>query len=339
METFRFFNDFPNDVQRLIFEHAFESGSAATSLALVSWKVNKWVEPLIYQIIDTSRMLGHPRWDTTSRKPRNFYHSHVKSLSVDGTSRADFLKDILSECRTNLVSLAWWPVMSPDRGLWASILLKQEFPSMRKFSVYCGMFTSEFQTPLCAPIFQNLTHLDIGLLHSQFPAAVSDLSGANTPIPAFLEGLQSLESLLHLHLDMMQALGLREADAVMKFQSAIPSFMSHLPNNLRYLSIYLPFGVLSRAAGLPDHSRQIYDDLIRGRLDPRVVVAYPSEYSDVRVRGKAYARISKAEFGEYLLPRIRDEKICRVLLKPDNDFWDAAEEMVNRRNKGINYGR
>jgi hypothetical protein len=56
MSQFRYFSDFPEDIQRLVFEYAFEGfepvkpNTAAVDLALVSKQTNTWsVFVVVYQ--------------------------------------------------------------------------------------------------------------------------------------------------------------------------------------------------------------------------------------------------------------------------------------------------
>jgi hypothetical protein len=253
----------------------------------------------------------------------------------------DFLEDILSKCHENVVGLAWWPIMH-NRKKWASFLLTREFPCLRKLSVYYGIFPSNLEAPFSQPIFQNLTHLDIGLptTDAEF---VSGSSNTNLQKVTSWKYLQSLKFLIHLHLDLRRALSFRALDVTENFQKLILDVLSHLPQNAKYFSMNLPFAFLAQAARLPPDSRQIYDDLIFGKTDSRTLVWYqPSSrwsLSTSQTIGKMVQTfITEPGFNEYLLPRIRtqDDKMLRVVVpKPNNDFWEEAEKFIRKRNREL----
>ncbi|KAF5361817.1 hypothetical protein D9756_002395 [Leucocoprinus leucothites] len=349
-DKFPYFNEFPEDIQRLIFEFAFEGASELLSpsiahgrvldLLLVSKVVKQWTEPLVYRNISASMILGNPiRY--MSSIPKGFFRNHVRSLTVDDLDTNGFLEQILSECRTNLVGLAWWQIPH-NRTKWAPFLLSQAYPSLRKLSIYYGILPSGAEDPFRKPIFQNLTHLDIGL-----PATdahfIDNSSNANLRKVTSWKDLQSLKSLIHLHLDMNRALSFRAPNTVEDFQEVILEIIPHLPHTAQFFSLHLPYTFLSRAAILPVTSRQVFDDLIRGSTDPRILVCYaPARRWSASLHTMTQAELISIEgFSEWLLPRGRsqqNDKQLRVMFpKADNDFWDEAERMIRRRN-GELYG-
>ncbi|EKM81786.1 hypothetical protein AGABI1DRAFT_126143 [Agaricus bisporus var. burnettii JB137-S8] len=320
METFQLFNDFPADVQRLIFEYAFYSNPTALQLALVSREVNGWIEPLIYKTIIASRRAGR------SRKSPDFYESHVRFIVIDDVQEDDFIKDLLSKCHDNLIGLAFWPVMH-NRQMWASLLLATPFPSLRQLSISSGSFSSDSGCIFRTPIFQNLTHLEIRYtLARSILGNMADVHNTSHSRERFSwVGLQSLKNLNHLHVDATFALNNRDHD---KLQSIVSDIISHLPPRLVYVSICLPTALLREVAQPEDHQRPFYDDLISGRIDARIVVCYSPT-------GNTFLQplLTKAEFFKYLLPRRPNDRV----FKGDsvNDFWKEVENVTRRRNTEV----
>lgn len=267
-----------------------------------------------------------------SRNPTSFYKSHIKYLVVDEVLENSLIEDILSECHGNLLGLAWWPV-THNRKKWASLLLSSHFPSMRRLSVNYNIFPSDFENIFHAPIFQNLTHLDIvpPIPDLYFATSTQDPSSVTRKGVSW-EDLQCLECLIHLHIDMKLAWSPRDPDASEKLRTTISIILSHLPHQARYLSICIPYILLIHAIRFPSHLRQFYDDLIWGRIDPRIVVGYIPQTKGVLV---------KESFSEYLLPRSQNNKalLSFALSKLTNDFWEEAEELALRRNKELYGGK
>ncbi|GJJ14575.1 hypothetical protein Clacol_008840 [Clathrus columnatus] len=101
------FNDLPQDLVRLIFEHAaVMSSKAAISLTLVSRQVRGWVEPILYHtvVLWTSQSVNLFRVPFNS-KPMSFFAHHVRNLFINGK----YGMDIILAC-TNLKRLAAYPL-------------------------------------------------------------------------------------------------------------------------------------------------------------------------------------------------------------------------------------
>lgn len=136
---------------------------------------------------------------------------------------------------------------------------------------------------------------------------------------------------------MYLTLTFRTPRVAANFQEMVLDVLPHLPHNVRYLSFLFPYAFLSEVAVLPPDSRQFFDDLIRGKTDPRVLICYRTDRRvDNRSRRMVEAYLSVEGFSEYVLPRntAQGSKATRIVVpKPNNDFWEEAERMIDRRNK------
>lgn len=263
-----------------------------------------------------------------SRKPPDFYQSHIKFLVIDEIRENGFIEDLLSECHNNLVGLAFWPI-THNRKMWGSLLLSVPFPSLRKLSISSGSFPSDSECIFRTSIFRNLTHLEIkfSISRSAFAAQILGAQDALSPRKHLSwEGLQALEYLNHLHVDTTLALSDGDHD---KLQTIVSDILPHLPPRPIHVSICLLSGLLKQAAQLQNHQRQSYDDLIFGRIDPRIVICY------VPAKDKKFSQevLLKNNFSECILPRRPDDKMFNV--GSANDFWEEVENIVHRRNKGL----
>ncbi|KAJ2921707.1 hypothetical protein H1R20_g15386, partial [Candolleomyces eurysporus] len=172
--------DLPEDVGRIIFELIAElDKETGRSCALVSKRVNAWVEPILYRtlLIDHKALLenlcgifediNHGK----SAKSSDFFASHVKALIIT----SDYLQDatnilsILKACHNVELLTLWTNPREGDsvrphgrdlrdlRDFMASSGLSPRWISVtsRIFSIY------DHEVDFSYPIFQNATHLEL----------------------------------------------------------------------------------------------------------------------------------------------------------------------------------
>lgn len=202
--------DFPDDLERLIFEKAaFRDHQTALQLIVVAKRVAHWfvinsltfstgktdsthrVEPLLYNYIPhkkTEQFLKSLA-DSSTAKPLDFYAAHVKAINIsfinyipDGT-----LPLILTRF-SNLQNLALW--INEDSQQSPTNLLDawnehDVCPCPKRFSGPLGRFfhKPKMQPNFGSPFFSRITHLHI----------LDDID-----IWSLWEGLESLPCLTHI---------------------------------------------------------------------------------------------------------------------------------------------
>ncbi|EKM81787.1 hypothetical protein AGABI1DRAFT_126144 [Agaricus bisporus var. burnettii JB137-S8] len=265
-------------------------------------------------------------------KSVDFYRSHVKFFVADSGREDRFVLDFLSACHNNLVGLDLPPI-THDREMWSSLLLAMPFPSLRLLVVSSDVFSYDSGCIFRAPIFQNLTQLDIRftLSSSTFAAQLTDFHNASQHRKRFSwDGLQSLENLNHLHIEATLALKIRDHD---KLRPIVSDILSHLPSSLVYVSISLSARLLKRVAQLENHQRQFYEELISGIIDTRFAISYMSEEDGSSQEEEFF----KANFSEYLLPRMQEDPVP-FMHGFTTDFWERLEDIMGRRNRELKAG-
>ncbi|KAJ2929606.1 hypothetical protein H1R20_g7496, partial [Candolleomyces eurysporus] len=170
------FSELPEDVGMLIFQLIAEAdGETGRSCALVSQKVNAWVEPILFRNIairdDSQLATFHRQYIRSSkwRKPRQFFELHVKSLIlVFGALHKSYDSDfvvamaILKLC-SNVETLAL-------PGFFSHVKQRNALRDLQKFMTSPGLSPRRLyigstlfprkQLHFSHPIFQRVTHLE-----------------------------------------------------------------------------------------------------------------------------------------------------------------------------------
>ncbi|KAJ7027172.1 hypothetical protein C8F04DRAFT_94227 [Mycena alexandri] len=153
----------PFDLERTIFELAASSflGSIPI-LLLVAWRVNKWVEPILYRLLivdsSTSRLSDYPIFshEVISRKIDNleFLRASVRHLFIEGRFIPLEIEHIASAC-SRVTTLAYVPSKAfPD-------LLRDKQRLQRltiNVTAFLGCFPPESTRD---PMLHTLTHLEL----------------------------------------------------------------------------------------------------------------------------------------------------------------------------------
>ncbi|KAF9453622.1 hypothetical protein P691DRAFT_25791 [Macrolepiota fuliginosa MF-IS2] len=324
IKPFPHFSDFPDKVQKWIFECAYYWNHVSGAvLALVSRKANEWIEPLIYHhiVIDRFHRISYRPdrlWRTFSEgtKPKEFYKNQVKSLLVNGNVDA-VVTDLLSTC-TDISSFACYAQGAlPETILekLSTIFTTQEFPNLRRLSLSgLGIDASDIKRPF----FRNLTHLavDIGNDHQSFPWQELEIHPHLTHI------------LIDTEFDLHQ-------EAPQIFKSMILDILSHSPPTLYCLVVLVDWDKLYESSFQLKCDRAIFSEVIDGKLDGRVVVAAytgDQEEIDVTVVGE-----HPVQFLEYvghvaLTPGHTVPWVC-THDDVERDVWERAEEVLRQRQK------
>ncbi|KAF9453620.1 hypothetical protein P691DRAFT_25584 [Macrolepiota fuliginosa MF-IS2] len=377
MNEFKLFNDFPKLVQRRVFNIAFEAGEtdyAAVQLSLVSRGVNHWIKPLIYR-----QLIFHFQATATFQRTISLLQTILTTSNLELCTRyTRFLfvgsyhhgnTSILSlflHC-TNLEHLGWWFIPKQEKEL-QELLTTQQHHCLRKLSISAGALPLRDPHLFSTQVFQNLTHLDIGVAGR----LVSLSSGARQfgrRIP--WSDLHKLEHLIHLHLDLGLVYRASDPDEVApEIEEVVGDMLDSAPPKLRYAALLFPFEFLFEAIKSSDvENRRVYEDFVKGSLDRRVVVGTSAgifEYQEEKVQEKMKEKAEKKSrgsfpdeedeededeelltqeqaerlttFGKWMVPSPRGERLYRVCETRGErraDFWGEVEETVERRNKEL----
>ncbi|KAF5361811.1 hypothetical protein D9756_002393 [Leucocoprinus leucothites] len=273
MSTFAWFSCLPEDIRRLIFEMAFEvSHRKAKQLALVSREANTWIEPLLYWRIKIDTLMNSQplrafiRTFRSGSKPRDFYTAHVKVVLINDYVFEDFAAEFLPLCR-NIISLSSRPNHASHlegMHIMRSLLQPDIFPHLRKLSVMLG---HEDPPELLAifnhPISRNLTHLDLDLNFSL------DWTGLKQ-----LQQLRffSLQPVLTMWISTDHHRGGAQLRALI--QDIIPCFPPKLECFIIWISEHMMrMGAYNDAIDTLANIPPVFEDIVRGHLDTRVVMA------------------------------------------------------------------
>ncbi|RXW17603.1 hypothetical protein EST38_g8250 [Candolleomyces aberdarensis] len=169
------FSDLPEDVGQLVFEFSAElDQETGRSCALVSRKVNAWVESILYRtlIIEYPGQLENlcgivediDHADSSSTKSPDFFASHVRAIVITKECQ-EYAKNILSILKAchNLDILALWSTPtgrdSGDSQELLDFLASSEL-SPRWLSIASSIFAAD-KVHFSYPIFQNVTHVEL----------------------------------------------------------------------------------------------------------------------------------------------------------------------------------
>ncbi|KAJ3569687.1 hypothetical protein NP233_g4883 [Leucocoprinus birnbaumii] len=316
LPNFSLFNQFPEDIRRLVFETAFEASQMnANQLALVSQETLSWVEPLIYRRIalrhasSSQRFMSFMNTISHGRNDKSVYASLIQSLSVDADALEHLGFGFLSLCRNVLSFSGSWEKLGShlqwDQVLW-SVLNGEILPQTQMLSLQDVIIPDIFTYPIC----QSLTHLDISLDNS-----------------ASFEGVKTLSRLKHIRVDATKGLPVREGpvEASQDVREFIQSAVLNFPITLESF-VFCVDSTFALAAAIMDCELRvlrggptIFDDIVRGGIDYRVVLSCKtsplSNWSDQRVSQRQIDEIY--DFLNQMVP------YCPSLLP-----WDTGDSCV-----------
>ncbi|KAF9449722.1 hypothetical protein P691DRAFT_811994 [Macrolepiota fuliginosa MF-IS2] len=328
-ETFILFSSFPEGIQRLVFEEAFEeSHRTAIHFTLVSHEVKSWIEPLIYQCINLSR---HTYAKTERRqfrlfasafregfKPKDFYTRSVRRVFIDDLQKWNLAAEFLPLC-SNLISLACWAQPSAvNEHILESILSPNALPlpALRRLSLYLEILPLSYRS-FHHPIFRSLTHLDI-----DFAPTLS------------WGGFSSLSNLTCFNLDcIMFCLGeeKRIQNLAAQLEAIVQTIVPNLPPALRCFIILIPSTIIKHfvidEGEEADVTSYIYAELLMGKHDERIVLG---SSGGIPQSLSAYWTARK-NFVHYIVPMPHELYAWTYLPRGQNDFWMEAEAIIMSR--------
>lgn len=247
------------------------------------------------------------------------------------------------------------------------LLGTQQHPHLRRLSISTGALPLRDPHLFSAPIFQNLTHLDIGVA-GRLASLSTGAREFGRRIP--WDSLHTLEHLIHLHLDLSIVYRFSDPDEVApEVREVVSEMLTSTPPRLSYVAVLFPFDFLFEAAKSANvEGRQVYEDLVKGNVDRRVVVGtsagkfeYQEEKAKEAERTKEVKKakredareeqseeeeeemltVEQAErllaFGEWMIQSPRSERVYRICeVRGDRriDFWKEVET-VERRNQQL----
>lgn len=163
---FPLFNDFPDDIRRLIFEIAFEdSNNSSIHLAFVSREIHSWyvrqhtlfvcrvkisnrIEPLIYRHVALRSFL-FPRGVRVlvytllkGRKGKKHYTTLIQSISINRPVARVLGIDLLRLCDNRVGFAGSWP--GCDINVLQSILKGDLFPRLQRLSLHDAALLDSF---------------------------------------------------------------------------------------------------------------------------------------------------------------------------------------------------
>ncbi|KAJ7600401.1 hypothetical protein C8J56DRAFT_910153, partial [Mycena floridula] len=172
--TMQPYPDLPEDICRLILETAVEQDRlAALHLVLVSRRVQRWIEPLLYRVIELrpTKRVARFQWTiTASSKPASFFAIHVQKLFISNVYDTRAIAIILSVC-TGVKSLAAWSLELPVAGITLRSSIRRlslDVDALRRIRFGNPEYLThlQFTSPISPALIQstlaeftNLTHL------------------------------------------------------------------------------------------------------------------------------------------------------------------------------------
>ncbi|KAF5343969.1 hypothetical protein D9756_011435 [Leucocoprinus leucothites] len=247
--VFSRFNDLPRELQRDIFEIAYQlSPEYPANWVHISQQIKEWIEPLVY---DDCRFFMSRHWRlerykrTYDSKPKEFYAKNVRRIFIDENLRDnDCIELKLLRICDNLTSLECWARL-PLKDL-VDILTTKKWSNLKVLCLNIDLIPRD-ETTFHLALFQHVTHLDIKSQDQQLPS---------------WESLQSLENLTHMRVNMpdKEEFDFDELVArriVDKVYDIANEARKHFPVNLKYFIILVPFG-------------RLYCVLTRGRSETEV---------------------------------------------------------------------
>ncbi|KAJ7364664.1 hypothetical protein DFH08DRAFT_950229 [Mycena albidolilacea] len=176
------------DILRMIFETAARADRrTALKLVLVSRLVESWISIVLYETVYLYRQRTSNKFlrtiETSATKPRAFFSTHVKSMSVLFDIPVDQLVRVTSIC-DGIENLTTWFLPAPRSGPTPPLSHFLFTLRPKKLAAWHGVLRSP-DPYFGAPFFSNITHLTVVNIWEEW-----------TAWPAF-----SLPALTHLSLD------------------------------------------------------------------------------------------------------------------------------------------
>ncbi|RXW17601.1 hypothetical protein EST38_g8252 [Candolleomyces aberdarensis] len=316
MEIFRF-SDLPEDLCRLVLELVAElDPETGRSCALVSRKVNAWIEPVLFHtlIIQSASQLESLRrivedanhGNSSSTKSPDFFANHVKVVAIITlNSDAANILSVLKACRNVEILVLWSNPNKLDMGAASpSGILGKELRDLRDFmtspelsprriSMFHHILSTD-EAHFSHPIFQNVTHLEL--------VRVDSKAGWDT--------LQSLPCLTHVSahcLSGMEGYGRWTREAMDLFPASLRVFIVWFYPDFCFENTHAEF----------EGVKAIQD----GDIDSRVVVAYMGS-----------SLLSSWDL--YPILRLYEDIIGDWMgYSVGKDFWTLAEEFIEERRR------
>ncbi|KAJ2932151.1 hypothetical protein H1R20_g4940, partial [Candolleomyces eurysporus] len=295
------FSELPQDIARTVFELAAEAGDGL-SCALVSKQVQSWVEPIIYRSVCLSgysviEPLHRTLTDPNTSKPAEYFAQHVKFLAVLTFAMESKVINILRACTGVRVLASWGPSFGSDAM--REFLSSSLSPSRLSIVAEANLLPqARRRTDFSLPIFQSLTHLEL--------LCVSEDEWKHW------DCLSSLSNLTHLSLDY--------ATVDLQNNEGTRRALALCPTSLRIFVIGISPWAFSN--GNESEAQAINN----GDVDPRAIMAC-WEKPGGNVRMSRY---------EYALCCSSQDRMNEWMGKTTGkDFWELAEEIVERRRKWL----
>ncbi|RXW13074.1 hypothetical protein EST38_g12780 [Candolleomyces aberdarensis] len=299
------FSDLPQDIARTVFELAAEAGDGL-SCALVSKQLASRVEPIIYRSICLS---GHSVIDPLHRtltdpntsKPAEYFAKHIKFLAILTFAMRPEVINILRACTGVRVLVSWGPTFETDamRELFSSSYLS---PSRLSIVAEADLLPQGRRRHIdfSLPIFQGLTHLE--------------LLCASENEWKYWDGLSSLSNLTHLSVE--------PASSDTQHTERTRRILALCPTSLRIFVNWVPSWAFPIGGENEAHAIMINN----GDVDPRAIMAW---------WGKPEGNEYMSRY-EYALRYSSGSRLNEWLGKATGkDFWELAEEIVERRRKWL----
>jgi hypothetical protein len=192
---------------------------------------------------------------------KELYARYTRSLLVgENYNKMSEIIPFFFSCK-NLEGLGWW-LYSGSRKKLREFLASTRHPRLRRLSIFTGALPLRDRHLFSAPIFKNLTHLD--LIYTPPPSA----QDFNRRIP--WDDLRTLDYLIYLHLDFLVYDYPQPVDPALE---VVDELLASCPPRLRYIALLFHFAFLIEALISPDSTHShAYGNLIQGVVDKRIVV-------------------------------------------------------------------
>ncbi|KAF9453625.1 hypothetical protein P691DRAFT_25814 [Macrolepiota fuliginosa MF-IS2] len=284
------------------------------------------IEPLIYQSIilpgsfhdddAEQRFQLFSRTFNTGTKPKAFYMQYVKSIFSnaawwENNSSSDFEVEFLSVCHASIENLECWS--EPCDKLNAAIRT-MHFPKLKTLCINIDLFP-QGKHLFTYPVFQNVTHLDIG---SHDAHQITDWSS-----------LESLRCLTHMRIQAVSDMSSNQAmDEVIKVASQARRCF---PPNLQYFVILINADLLWEAIIVKAPRRWGRFNAIRlGKFDRRILLGCFEGSGDFDVEEEDQEEINRYEELVAILPHPTEPK-----LEPWS-AWEEVARIAGKREKNCN---
>lgn len=246
-----------------------------------------------------------------------FYSQYVKSIYTN-TDRgcsvewSDFELDFLSVC-TNIENLECWSETSERLE---SLFQTIHFPRLKTLCININLLPKD--NTFSYPIFQHVTHLDIG-------------SPFGHELPCW-KGLQSLQNVTHMR---VQTLGVDDSyegamDEVIEIASEAKRYF---PPGLQYFVILMDVDFLWEAIIIEDSERwERFEDIRLGRFDNRILLGcYDASGGDMahEIEEDDQEKINRYEELVAILPRPTEPRFGLA----ERFTWEEVARIATKRTR------